>query len=867
MVQSHLSLDMNMIDIVLKYIYKFLSYLIINHHNIFSYYKSIVFVEFIISLLIIFVLFLTLLQRNYTSIYSLLFLNCIIFILYLTVTFQEVFIYGFFNMNGYVTPDWKNPIFGNKITLLMDFLETGISFEILKKTGHWFGSFATPYYKGNAVFSLFNYYVKLFSLGMFILCLLVGYLHRKNLKISFDKILLVLLPLLFSTLVIIQTQDIIIGFLSIELQNLCLIFLMSLKKNNHFNIQLSVRFFILNSVGSLFILFGIVLLYSVFHTTNMANIYSLFISTPEYFYSENLEMTILLAFGILLIGLMFKLGVGPFGLWLVDIYEYSLSYGILVFSVLPKISYFMYIFHLYLMSSQLTYFWDFVLKFFGVISIILGTFGALEQVYLKRLLAFSSLNYFGYILLSFVGFNAKSTVLCIMYLYVYMFVSFFIWFVILYLEKVTKRNIVLTDLVIFRDHYPVLAYMLACCFLFLAGLPPFYLFFLKFGTFFVLLNSLTGWYIIIGFLYCNFISIYYYLTLVKILLFNPLPSRNYPCLQFNTITIYLIIIFGFYCLTPFIFILLKKVYVLLNKVLKNYYSTIFSNKTRKILHSKLNILRTTKKLLNTQIYKTRLYDKLVFGITKINAINIRNHPLKLLNNLKIAFKSINEANNPKKLIVKYSKKLDDFICDFGVNFNVNIKKYDRAINFAFYKFCLKLNNASSRLNYIFLKKEKFIDYFINKTLSINTEKFSKHISKKFISRLKKSQGVARNYYIRAFYKRLIKYYYIISGYNLKLNKNDQVYNNHLNRYIRLKFKRSLLIFRKITKPTRANQLFWLLRFPRFTLKYHMMLKTIIQSKIYIINTHLVSLKYLTTVLAVNFSKLINYLKKYFKGNK
>ena len=95
----------------------------------------------------------------------------------------------------------------------------------------------------------------------FFMSLIIAYLNRKTLKISYDKIVLLLFPILFSSLIIIQTLDLFIAFLAIELQNLCLIFLMSLKKRNMFNIQLSVRFFILNSIGSLFILFGIVNLY------------------------------------------------------------------------------------------------------------------------------------------------------------------------------------------------------------------------------------------------------------------------------------------------------------------------------------------------------------------------------------------------------------------------------------------------------------------------------------------------------------------------------------------------------------------------------------------------------------------------------
>lgn len=844
---------------IIQYIYKFLNYVLVNYHGIFKFYNAIVFIEFIISFIILLILISSILKFNYINFYTLTFLNLIILIIYLTVLFQEYFFYSFYNLVGYEPANWKTALNKNDVQFLIQYLITGLTMNVVKDTGFWFSTYVVSFYKGNGIFSLFTFYVKLFALAVFTICLIIGYLIRKTLKISFEKTLLILFPLLLSTLVVIQTQDLIIAFLSIELQNLCLIFLMSLKKHNKFNIQLSVRFFILNSVGSLFIIFGIVILFSIFHTTNMSNIYCIFLTISEDYIFYNLNK-LLLGLGMLLIGLMFKLGVGPFGLWLVDIYEYSLSYGVLIFSALPKISYFMFIFHLYLMTSSLTGFWAIFLKFFGILSIILGTFGALEQVYLKRLLAFSSLNYFGYILLSFVGFNAQGTVLCAMYLYVYMFISFYIWFVILYLEKVTKRNIVLTDLVIFRDHYPVLAYMLACCFLFLAGLPPFYLFFLKFGTFYVLLNSLTGWYIIIIFLFCNFISIYYYLNIIKILLFNPLPSKNYPCFYISTFTIYMILIFGFYCLSPFIFILLKKVYVLLNKLLKNYYSTIFSKKTHKILASKLHIVNPKNLILNTSLYKTKLYDKITFGISGIRAINIRNHPLKLLNNYKIAFNPKNTTLNPHKLIVKYGKRIDDFICEYTAFFNLDKKKYARLYDIAFYKFVCKIKDISANLNYVFVKKDRFFDYLINKSLNFEIKDFSKYISKTFITRLSTAKGNSKNYYKRELYKRLIKYYYIISGYNLKLNKTEEQFNNSLNRYIRIKFKRSLLHFRQLKNKMKLASIF--IRNPRFVLNYHYLLKKI-QNSNYITKTRLMTYNQLQAVINKYFTKIANKIISYY----
>ena len=543
-----------------------------------NYYIYLILFEFIISLFILLFLILTVLKRNYVNIYCLFLLNFIVFIFFITIYFQESIMTAQFYNISYLRLLFNDLFDLTTFDLFIKNLNEYLRILILFSRKSYYLSFITvPFYNNNLIFNLFIEKIKIFTLILFLLTLLVGYNIRKILKISYDKILLILFPLYLSNLILIQTQDLIIAYLSIELQNLCLIFLMGLKKNNKFNIQLSIRFFILNSIGSLFILLGIVLLYSKLYTTNLSEIYYILNSLPiEYFksYANN----IILALFFLITGLFFKLGVGPFGLWLVEIYENSITFSVFIFSLIPKIGYFVFILHLYLATSQFNFLWDLFLKIFGLLSIIIGTFGALSQIYLKRLLAFSSLNYFGYILLSFIGFTEKGLILCVLYIFFYMLISIYIWYIIMYLERVIKRNIILLDLVVLRDHYPILSTILAFSFFFLSGLPPFYLFILKFSTFNILIDIKTNIFIILIFLICSFCSIIYYLKLVKIIHFNSLPNNSYKIYPINNFIIILIFLYTILLITPFVFILINYIYKLLYKILYKYIYTLYSQK-------------------------------------------------------------------------------------------------------------------------------------------------------------------------------------------------------------------------------------------------------------------------------------------------
>ena len=731
--------------------------------------KSMLIFELIISLLLLFSLIMSLFKYNYLNKYTLTFLNIIILIAFITLLIQDSIYFNCFNrQNAYtVVLQYTTDKDFNYILGLIN------AYINIKLQNNAYFVHTVSFYNHNFIFNLFLLYVKNFNIIIFILCLIFGYSQRKTLKISYDKFVLILFPLLFCNSILILTQDLIIGYLAIEFQNLCLIFLMSLKKKYSFTLQLSVRFFILNSVGSLFILLGIVLLYTIFYTTNISDIYILLSTLPIKVISMY-TLEILLALTFIIIGLFFKLLVGPFGLWLVEIYEYSLTYGIVIFSILPKIGYFMFLFHIFLSTSYFLLFWDFMFKLFGIISIIIGTFGALSQISVKRLLAFSSLNYFGYILLSFIGFTVKSFIICILYFFMYVLVSFYIWFIILYLEKVLKRNILLVDLVILRDHYPILAFLLSLSFFLLAGLPPFYLFVLKFATFYIFIYSYTNIFIILSFLICSFISIYYYLNLIKIIHFNPSSIEHYKIYPLSSFSVFLIVCYGLFVLSPIFFIIAKSIYYFFIKILYNYSSKIIGKQSLIKIFVNLDF-NFKSRLSNSYYIWGKKYNALSF-FYKIRSINPS--PKSILKYQKVAVSTI--VNFIKYLRIIYNYDLNNLM----VSPKISSRYITRLIYFKFilgaksqFKVSksflgLVLNHLNSSIvkdfKYSKLNKEymKYKEHLIWKNHSITILKIieymlhKKDLNKKslFLFEKFKRTYVYNKYYKHFVFKVLYKYY-------------------------------------------------------------------------------------------------------------
>jgi NADH-quinone oxidoreductase subunit N len=766
--------------------------------------KSMLIFELIISFFLLVILLFSLFKHNYINKYSLTILNCIIILALLSMLIQDAIYFNSFNrQNAY------SALLGLNVEKNYNYVLALLNaYTNIKLHYNYYFVHTVSFYNHNFIFNLFLFYVKNFNILVFLFCLIVGYSQRKIIKISYDKFMLILFPLLFCNTVLILTQDLIIGYLAIEFQNLCLIYLMSLKKKESFTLQLSVRFFILNSIGSLFILLGIVLLYTIFYTTNMSYIYILLSTLPKkIIYIYLLE--IILALTFLVIGLFFKLLVGPFGLWLVEIYEYGLTYGVLIFSILPKIGYFMFLLNIFLCTSNLIFFWDFMFKFFGIISIFIGTFGALSQIYVKRLLAFSSLNYFGYILLSFIGFNTKSFIVCILYFVIYVFISFYIWFIILYLEKVTKRNILLVDLVILRDHYPILALILSLSLFFLAGLPPFFLFVLKFTTFYIFISSKTNFLILLFFLVCNFISIYYYLKLIKIIHFNPSSSEEYKIYSLSSFSLFLIVAYVILILSPYFYIIAKNIYYFFIIILNGYLSKIISKKSLvKVLLKNANlssiylrkkitfkfyafekILGKTYKVLSIGKNLPSVYSKYYKFYKKFNQkfslISISNFFFYLRKNYELRIKSKKKINN---LLNKYL--FMRFVVGPKNKFILSQNFLNILLNKVYYNFSIikKLNkvtfsDASNNFNVIYnkLKYEILIKNYLTlwyKTVHVTLKPLK--YSEDFIDRFnKKFKNIAL--YKTFFRTPVLQFYYINvvvkvkHKYNIPLTKKEKFY--------------------------------------------------------------------------------------------
>jgi NADH-quinone oxidoreductase subunit N len=202
-----------------------------------------------------------------------------------------------------------------------------------------------------------------------------------------------------------------------------------------------------------------------------------------------------------------------------------------------------------------------------MLSIIVGSFGGLEQKKLKSLLAYSSIGHMGYTLIAFSTGTFEGMQILFCYLFLYMVAGLCIWSIFLTLQlkyKYTKKqNKDLADLNLLSKSNNILALFFSTVLLSIAGLPPMIGFLVKIGIFLVSIEASMYLIAIISIL-CSVISTFYYIRIIKTMYFeSSIAGKLYYPIKSN---ISILIVCLFYFLL-FLFINPTLVYLISHKII------------------------------------------------------------------------------------------------------------------------------------------------------------------------------------------------------------------------------------------------------------------------------------------------------------
>tara|TARA_Y100000590_G_scaffold467424_1_gene646319 strand:+ start:315 stop:1727 length:1413 start_codon:yes stop_codon:yes gene_type:complete len=357
-------------------------------------------------------------------------------------------------------------------------------------------------------FSIFmKILVLLFSL--FVLVISKEYVKSNNIdKIEYP---IIILSSTLGMVLMISSYDLIIFYLALELQSICLYILASFKREDLKSTEAGLKYFILSALASGLLLYGCSLIYGFTGSTNFDVI------------SNSLSDSNTGAiFGIvfIIVALAFKISAVPFHMWTPDVYEGSPTSITSFFALIPKIAGMaVFIRFMYVPFVNAIEQWQTIIVFLSIASMTLGAVAAIGQNNIKRLIAYSSIGHMGYALAGLAAGTDNGIQSIIIYLTIYLVMNLGIFGCIFMMrrENIFFENI--NDLSGLSKNHPLLALSFLLILFSLAGIPPLAGFFAKFYIFMAVIEANMYMLAIIG-LVTTVVSAFYYLRVIKIIYFD-----------------------------------------------------------------------------------------------------------------------------------------------------------------------------------------------------------------------------------------------------------------------------------------------------------------------------------------------------------
>ena len=193
--------------------------------------------------------------------------------------------------------------------------------------------------------------------------------------------------------------ELLVVFIALEISSIATYILAGYRKNTDRGPEAAIKYFLLGSFATAFLLYGIALIFGATGTTQIYEAARIIAGAPD-------RIFVVAGLGLMLIGILFKVSAAPFHLWTPDVYEGSPTPVVALMSTAPKAAAFALLLRVvYELFPSLHSLWQPLLWAVAVLSMTVGNLAALRQQNVKRMLAYSSIAHAGYLLAAFAGFG------------------------------------------------------------------------------------------------------------------------------------------------------------------------------------------------------------------------------------------------------------------------------------------------------------------------------------------------------------------------------------------------------------------------------------------------------------------------------
>ena len=191
--------------------------------------------------------------------------------------------------------------------------------------------------------------------------------------------------------------ELLVVFIALEISSIATYVLAGYRKQTGQGPEAAIKYFLLGSFATAFLLYGIALIFGATGTTQIYEIARIVPGVQNHGF-------VIVALIMMMIGILFKVSAAPFHVWTPDAYEGAPSPVVALMSTGPKAGMFALLLRVtYEMLPTLRNLWQPLLWVVAVASMTIGNLAALRQQNVKRMLAYSSIAHAGYLLAAFAG--------------------------------------------------------------------------------------------------------------------------------------------------------------------------------------------------------------------------------------------------------------------------------------------------------------------------------------------------------------------------------------------------------------------------------------------------------------------------------
>lgn len=308
-----------------------------------------------------------------------------------------------------------------------------------------------------------------------------------------DDIYAIMIFALVGAVLMTSYGNLIMLFIGIETLSIALYVLAGSHKEAITSNEATLKYFLLGSFLSGFLLFGIALIYGSSGSFSLHGI-QVFVASQ----GGNMPPMFLAGLFLLIIGLAFKIAIAPFHFWAPDVYEGTPTLLTAFMATVVKTA---SIVAMYRFFTHTFYgihgVWETTIWVLAALTILIGNLTGVYQPNLKRMLAYSSISHSGYMLLAVVAFSPLSDNALLLYTLTYS-IATIMAFGILILVREAIGNDYFSSMNGMAKNNPVEAFCLTIAMLSLAGIPPLGGFMAKYFLFTTALGEGILWLVLIA---------------------------------------------------------------------------------------------------------------------------------------------------------------------------------------------------------------------------------------------------------------------------------------------------------------------------------------------------------------------------------